>query len=196
MMIIMSKAAMLNKELDLKNYKGINVYHNAKFLLQLYSKVLWRIEHSLDNIKSECFEFHNIAIDSLLGMNGEVDQLNFESRLESLQVSRRILEMVNRALVLLRSYPDNGERYFDIINKMYIINYKYNESEMLEYLNIGRTTFYKDKKQAVKMLGVILWGFIIPDMVSQHNYSHVAETSEEIGYVISTDTKAEPIVNQ
>lgn len=47
---------------------------------------------------------------------------------------------------------------------MYIINYRYSENEMLEYLNIGRTTFYKEKKESVHMLGVILWGFIIPDL--------------------------------
>jgi hypothetical protein len=47
---------------------------------------------------------------------------------------------------------------------MYVINYRYSENEMLEYLNIGRTTFYKEKKDAIHMLGVILWGFVIPDM--------------------------------
>lgn len=29
----------------------------------------------------------------------------------------------------------------------------------------SRATFYRDKKKAVSLLGVILWGFIIPDVL-------------------------------
>lgn len=164
----MNKVKSVSKELDLKCYTGKNIYHNTKLLLQLYSKVLWRIEHSLKEMDTECFYLNKNslaeAIGSLLDMNTDLDRLNLESRLESLDVSRVILELINKALILLGTYPEKGERCFDILNKMYIINYRYSENEMLEYLNIGRTTFYKEKKEAIHMLGVILWGFIIPDL--------------------------------
>lgn len=168
MNLLMHKVASLSRELDLKSYKGKNIYHNTKLLLQLYSKVLWRIEHSLKEMNTECFYLNknslSEAIGSLMDMNTDLDRLNLESRLESLDVSKVILELINKALVLLRTYPEKGERCFDILNKMYIINYRYSENEMLEYLNIGRTTFYKEKKDAIHMLGVILWGFVIPDL--------------------------------
>ncbi len=122
----------------------------------------------MKEMDTECFYLNRNslaeAIGSLLDMNTDLDRLNLESRLESLDVSRVILELINKALILLRTYPEKGERCFDILNKMYIINYRYSENEMLEYLNIGRTTFYKEKKEAIHMLGVILWGFIIPDL--------------------------------
>ena len=38
-------------------------------------------------------------------MNTDLDRLDLESRLESLEVSKVILEPVNKALVLLRAYP-------------------------------------------------------------------------------------------
>jgi len=47
MNLLMHKAVSLSRELDLKSYRGKNIYHNAKLLLKLYNKVLWRIEHSL-----------------------------------------------------------------------------------------------------------------------------------------------------
>ena len=191
----MYKASSLRKNLDLKNYKGKNIYHNAKLLLHLYGKVLWRISHSLDEMETECFEINKMhlaeAIESLLGMDTEIDRLKLESRLETLDISKSILELVNRALVLLRTYPDNGERYFDIINKMYILTYRYNENEMLEYLNIGRTTFYKEKKDAIKMLGVILWGFIIPDITCQNNCK-VAESNEFNTYNVGSINEPNP----
>jgi hypothetical protein len=168
MNLLMYKAISLSRELDLKSYKGKNIYHNTKLLLQLYSKVLWRIEHSLKEMNTECFYLNKNslaeAIESLMDMNTDLDRLNLENRLESLDVSKVILELINKALVLLGAYPEKGERYFDLLNKMYVINYRYSENEMLEYLNIGRTTFYKEKKDAIHMLGVILWGFVIPDM--------------------------------
>ncbi|MCX7748262.1 MAG: hypothetical protein N2645_15450 [Clostridia bacterium] len=167
---LMHKAGFLSRELHLKSYKGKNIYHNTKLLLQLYNKVLWRMEYSLNEMNTECFYLNKTnladAIGSLLDMKTDLDRLNLESRLESLDVSRVILELINKALVLLKSYPDKGERYFDILNKMYIIKCRFSENEMLEYLNIGRTTFYKDKKDAIHMLGVILWGFLIPDLKS------------------------------
>lgn len=165
---LIQKAVLLFRELDLRSYKGKNIYHNTKLLLRLYSKVLWRIEHSLKDMNTECFYLNKSslaeAIESLMDMNTDIDRLNLETRLESMEVSRAILELINKALLLLRAYPKKGERYFDILNKMYIINYSYSENEMLEYLNIGRTTFFKEKKDAIHMLGIILWGFIIPDL--------------------------------
>lgn len=179
MNLLMHKAVSLSRELDLKSYRGKNIYHNAKLLLKLYSKVLWRIEHSLKEMNTECFYLNRIslaeAIESLLDMNTDLDRLNLESRLESLDVSRVILELINKALVLLKAYPEKGERYFDILNKMYILNNRYSENEMLEYLNIGRTTFYREKKDAIHMLGVILWGFLIPDLEDRKEKCRVAE---------------------
>ncbi len=32
------------------------VYHNTRLLLDLYSKVLWRVEQSLDDLDAECYE--------------------------------------------------------------------------------------------------------------------------------------------
>ena len=168
MNLLMHKVVSLSRELDLKGYQGKNIYHNTKLLLQLYSKVFWRIEHSLKEMDSECLYLNrnNLAeaIGSLLDMNTDLDRLNLESRLESLDVSRIILELINKALMLLRTYPEKGEQCFDILNKMYIISSPYSENDLLEYLNIGRTTLYKEKKEAIHMLGVILWGFVIPDL--------------------------------
>lgn len=168
---IMTKATIINKELDLKGYRGKKVYHNSKLLLQMYSKVLWRIEHSLDEMEDECLETKSIhlleAVENLMCMESEFDGLKLEERLYSLEESRKILELVNRALIMLKAYPENGEMYFDMLNKMYILNERYTEDRMLQYLDISRTTFYKEKKLAIHMLGVILWGFIIPELYLQ-----------------------------
>ena len=55
--------------------------------------------------------------------------------------------------------------YFNIINRKYIIKYESSDYKLLESLGIERTTYYKRKKEAVNLLGTILWGYVIPEMM-------------------------------
>ena len=93
-----------------------------------------------------------------------MDKARIESRLQSIEDSKSILELIDRALVLLKNYPNDGEKYYEILSKSYLVFVKYSESEILESMNISRSTFFRDKKKAVTLLGVILWGFVIPDI--------------------------------
>lgn len=43
-----------------------------------------------------------------------------------------------------------------------ITAFRYTERELLELLNMERSTFYDRKKEAVMLLGVSLWGYAIP----------------------------------
>ena len=164
----MDNISVLSNCLDLKKHCNEKVYHNADRLLRLYKKVNWRLSHSLHEMEEDCQNIGNKhlkqAINELLDMDTEMDSLNLDERLESISVSYQIIEIINRSLVMLKEYPNYGEQYFDIINKMYILGYPCTESEILDDLHIGRTTYYKYKKTAISMLGVILWGFVIPEL--------------------------------
>lgn len=144
------------------------LFHNTKQLLELYPIVRWRLENKLDDLNAICLEFYNEplaeAIDALLGINPSMDRMNLKDNLQDMEFSWYILKLVNRALDLLKDYPENGEKYFNLLKMMYIDKKRCTENEILELLNIGRTTLYKDKKKAIRMFGAVLWGFIIPDI--------------------------------
>jgi hypothetical protein len=78
-----------------------------------------------------------------------------------------LVDIVNKALVMLKDYPGKGNRYFEIINKMHILKYRYSEDEMLNFLHISRRSLYREKKEAMNLLGVVLWGFLIPDLMEK-----------------------------
>ena len=61
-------------------------------------------------------------------------------------------------------YPDNGKIYHEILSKQYLTVYKYTEQEMLELLNMERSTYYDKKKDAIDLLAICLWGYTIPSM--------------------------------
>ena len=97
--------------------------------------------------------------------NCEINSLHLEERTQSLLFTHALVDIINRALVRLKEYPDNGERYYELINKMHVLKYPYSETEMLDALNISRRTLYREKKEGVNMLGVILWGFLLPNLM-------------------------------
>ena len=144
------------------------MYHNTKLLLKLYSKVMWRMSNSIMEMEAECYLARGSrlfdVVDTLIDVDPRVDKARIESRLQSIEDSKSILERIDRALVLLKNYPNDGEKYYEILSKSYLVFVKYSESEILESMNISRSTFFRDKKKAVTLLGVILWGFVIPDI--------------------------------
>ena len=144
------------------------MYHNTKLLLKLYSKVMWRMSNSIMEMEAECYLSSGSrlfdVVDTLIDVDPRVDKARIESRLQSSEDSKSILELIDRASVLLKNYPNDGEKYYEILSKSYLVFVKYSESEILESMNISRSTFFRDKKKAVTLLGVILWGFVIPDI--------------------------------
>lgn len=161
--------AEMSSVYHLENWVDDKVYHNAKELLKVYSKVVWRLQGEVTELEKVSYEYSNSTlldyINCLMDIDTRVHREHFENRLLSLQESNCIVELINKALVKLQNYPRDGGRYFQIINKCYLDHSKHDETDLLESLDISRATFYRDKKKAVSLLGVILWGFIIPDVL-------------------------------
>ncbi len=73
-----------------------------------------------------------------------------------------IIEMVESALAKVNKMPNDGELYFEILNKRYVIQIPYNEPEMLEMLNISRARYYDKRWEAMVIFGLCFWGSVIP----------------------------------
>jgi len=56
-----------------------------------------------------------------------------------------------------------------------ILTYLYSDSDLMESLDLERTTFYKRKKEAINMLGTILWGYVIPGLDHPDGLVYVAD---------------------
>lgn len=158
---------------NLKDNKKVspNIYHNTKLLLKLYNKVLWRINNSFEEIEEDCISFSGKRLDELLHSLTDTEEFiteaRLESRLQSIEDSKSIINLIEKALLMLKSYPKNGERYYSIIYKIYISAYTYSESEIIDYLCCSRATYYREKKNAINLLGTILWGFLFPNFMKE-----------------------------
>jgi hypothetical protein len=155
-----------------KDNENPQIYHNTKELLKVYAKVVWWLEHSVKEMEAECRECgYDNLFDTLSflasSIDCELDALHLEERTRSMLFTGVLVDIVNKALVMLKDYPGKGNRYFEIINKMHILKYRYSEEEMLNFLHISRRSLYREKKEAMNLLGVVLWGFLIPDLMEK-----------------------------
>ena len=87
-------------------------------------------------------------------------------KLEDTEASKVIIDIVNRAMLRLKTYPNKGELYHKILQNTYFSDKKYEEMELLEILDISRSTYFRQRKKAISLFGVILWGYVLPEFIS------------------------------
>ncbi|MEL7571092.1 MAG: hypothetical protein AAGU14_11120 [Eubacteriaceae bacterium] len=156
-------------ELIVERDKRLNAeaFHKAKLLLRIYRDVVWRTQEVMYDADAEAYDFGGRRIAELADylsydFDGEIDKENAESKLLSIAETKFLVDLVDKALLKLNAYPELGHLYFDILTKQYINKTKYTDVELIETISIERTQYYKRKKEAVNLFGVILWGYIIP----------------------------------
>ena len=94
-------------------------YHNTELLLKQYRNIAWMVECFPGTIAMELDEPFE-QLDQLLDrIDLEVVMGNrkLESRIESIQKTRSMLDRVNEALTILQKKPENGERLYQIITR-------------------------------------------------------------------------------
>ena len=130
------------------------LYERAKLILSIYREVCWS---TIDRANDVCDTLICTYGDSLDGAliyleNFAPDEARerFEERIRSLFETKWIIELVDMAMLKIREYPDKGALYCEIISKAYLNRFKYRESEMLEVLNMERSTYYDRKKEAIE----------------------------------------------
>ncbi len=149
---------------DVKSQLGENIFHNTKELLELYSKVLWRVKSSLKEMDQEYRESTNSSltelVDLLVDIDPRVNEKRLNSRLQSIEESKSILDFIDLSLLQLKDYPEYGERYYEILRNIYIDSSSSSIESIAENLAISRSTMYRERNKAINVFGVILWGFI------------------------------------
>ena len=147
-------------------------YHKTRLLLSIYRTVVWRTKSALWEIKETACEYGGQRISELLDfLCLEIDDYDFnkdkkdvEERLMCTCESIQMIEIIDKALIHLKSYPNYGEIYHDIIYYSYINKDKTSDEQIRRKINVSQSTYYRYKKQAIENMGVALWGYIIPPL--------------------------------
>ena len=73
-------------------------------------------------------------------------------------------QVIDRALLRLKRYPDRGELYYEILTKQFIHRFNSTEKELLDELNMERSVFYDRKREAIFLLSLCLFGYAVPEL--------------------------------
>lgn len=154
-------------------YNGLNidrptVLHKTKLLLEIYRPVVWSTQNRFNQVceSAACYYSKNLehALEYLENFAPEIERDKFNQKVYSLFETNWLISMIDSAMSKIYEYPDNGKLYHEILVKQYMTVIKYSEQEMLELLNMERSTYYDKKREAIELFAICLWGYTIPAM--------------------------------
>lgn len=154
-------------------YKGLNierdmVLHKTKLLMKIYRPVVWsasnRVLEVCESAEIYCSKQMEEALEYLANYAPDTEQEKFSEKVRSLFETQWLISLVDSTMNKIYEYPDNGKIYHEILSKQYLTVYKYTEQEMLEVLNMERSSYYDKKKEAIDLFAICLWGYTIPSM--------------------------------
>ena len=94
----------------------------------------------------------------------DMDLQEFEERVCCVMENRMLVDVIDRALLRLKRYPDRGELYYEILTKQFIHRFNSTEKELLDELNMERSVFYDRKREAIFLLSLCLFGYAVPEL--------------------------------
>ncbi len=127
---------------------------NVKALLKLYRKILHSVNINLYYLAEEVYvtsrRHLSDLVNSLVEFETQEEKRNFDDRVNSYHKSLSLLELLDKAAVMVRDYPDNGRIYYDILFRYYFDNYIYTHEEIISVLELSRSNYYRYFEQAVE----------------------------------------------
>lgn len=158
-------AKSIRKMYEQLNLNQSDIFSKTKLLLGVYRDVVWITLSESARVNEE-LAYYGEELDSALVylelFAPDTEKQEFESRISALFENKWMVDLIDTAMAKIYDYHNNGRLYHEIISKSYLTAFRYTESELLDLLNMERSTFYDRKKEAVMLLGVSLWGYAIP----------------------------------
>ena len=161
-----------------KKYTNSNVqddprYHDTWKLLKKYRDVVWSLELSIQQVKSQFQIEYGSSIDDFLDSiymaGADLGGTQIENHARCIERSHKMLTLVGNAVELLRTCHKNGEIFYWLLYYTYLSPQQFrNTEEIMEQLrphmqDISFRTYYRRRKEAVSALSSVLWGYTAQD---------------------------------
>lgn len=148
-------------------------YHNTMRLLRNYRDVVFSLELSIKQLKMDFqLEFEKDVdefLDSIYMAGADLGGTKIESHARSIERSRKMLVLLNQAVLFMREKHKYGEMYYWILYYTYLSPNQYESiSEIIEELkpviqDCSKSTYYRKREAAIQTLSSILWGYSSQD---------------------------------
>lgn len=149
-------------------------YHNTQKLLRHYRDVAWNLEISSHDMQAEFRAEYGTSLttclDALSMVDANLQGTRIESFARSMEKSRKMMQIVDSAILLMRQKHKKGELYYWILYYTYLSPHEYQTSDqILQALcthlpPMSLRTYYSRREEAVSALSALLWGDTSTDM--------------------------------
>ena len=148
-----------------KAERFLEINHEMSWNRSIYKSR--NIEESLVNNVAEI----NESISYLKNLDCDDSDVEIEKKLKPLYDSRIMNDILSYTYMKVKDYPYEGNIYFNILSKLYFEMYKISCEDILESCRISRPSYYRKRKEALVLFGVILWSMAIPFLKENINNS-------------------------
>ena len=160
-------------------------YCNTERLLKLYRRILFRSKRQLAQMQDECRTASHRKLTDYIAVLIEFDSTNQTrricDRLEAMGSTLCLLEVMEDALSLLLSYPDDGKLYHRILKQSYFADQPMTHEEIMEVEAMSRSTYYRRRADAVETYAVMLWGYSIPKIENAALETQLRQNRDKVG---------------
>ena len=92
-----------------------------------------------------------------------------------------LLEIMRDSLLALRDYPKNGQLYYRLLKYRYFESGNTNDDVMLMLDDMPSTTYYRNRKKAIRLYATMLWAFTRPEKVeAKMEEIHIKKTGRKM----------------
>ena len=145
-------------------------YHDTRTLLRKYRDVMWNLEVSDLDLQEEFKAEYGLSTDALF-VDNEVNKggNRLENYARALERSKRMMQIIDTAIDLMRRKHKKGEFYYWILYYAYLSPQQCeNAGAILQSLeskgiSISLRTYYVHRDEAIEVLSSILWGHTSQD---------------------------------
>lgn len=144
-------------------------YHDTWQLLKKYRDVVWSLELSVKQVK-KTFEIEygtsiEDFLDSIYMAGADLSGTQIEQHARSIERSRKMLNLLNTAVELMRTKHKSGEQYYWILYYSFLSPQELsNIDEIIDHIrpyvhDISHRTFFRRRRDAISVLSSVLWGY-------------------------------------
>ena len=148
---------------------GLNkddIQRKAERILEINHELSWNrsiygaknIEESL--VKNE--EKINDAISYLENLDCNECDVEIEKNLKPLYDTCIMNDILSYTYMKVQGFPYGGKLYYDIIKMLYIETSPNSFDDVRSNYAMSRPTFYRKRKEALVVFGIVLWSMAIP----------------------------------
>ena len=155
----------------------------TKAILMVYRHVVWSVQNRANLMQREIAGTYGMQLSTALIYLSDFAPMatrdEFDAKVSGLFRSKWLVELIDMALQYVQGYPVYGDLYTQILQLRFMQEASRTDDEVSELLELERSTYYDRKKEAILLMGISLWGYVVPTTMSVYRRVELMSVPEE-----------------